>query len=141
MTINHYFFNGVEYLVLPDPFNGISPMTPERFVAMGGTIGPAQTLSKFEQACQLFIALCGEIGEFINDPDFRGGFDEYAVFAASDAYQENPVKGNALAIQWSALNELCKYEGAKAGYGQPDWWYRCWEMAEDQAEPVQGELF
>ena len=104
-------------------------MTPERFVAMGGEIKPAQTLSKFEQSCQLFIALCGEIGEFIGDPEFRGGFDEYAVFATSEAYQANPVKGNALAIQWSALNERCKYEGAKNGYGQPEWWYKCWELA------------
>lgn len=48
MNIQHYFFDGIEFSTLPDPFGGVSPMTPERFVAMGGTIGPAQTLTPQE---------------------------------------------------------------------------------------------
>ena len=129
--MKHFFYNGVEYATLPDPFNGVSPMTEARFVELGGEIKDAVTVFPFEAACIQFRTLCEEIGEFIGDPDFKGGFDEYAEFATSDAYAENPVRGNALAIQWSALNELCKYEGAKKGIGQPGWWYRCWEMAEE----------
>lgn len=48
MNIQHYFFDGIEYSTLHDPFGGVSPMTPERFVEMGGTIGPAQTLTPQE---------------------------------------------------------------------------------------------
>ena len=38
MNIQHYFFDGIEYAQLPDPFEGVSPMTEECFVDMGGGI-------------------------------------------------------------------------------------------------------
>ena len=125
-----YTIDGKTYDKLPDPCNGVSPMTEERFIALGGMITDDGQPTPFEAACAQFRTLCAQIGEFIGDPDFKGGFDEYTEFATSEAYQKNPVQGNALAIQWSALNELCKYEGQKAGYGQPDWWYKCWECAD-----------
>ena len=52
-----------------------------------------------DSVCQAFRTLCAEIGAFIDDSEFKGGFDEYAVFAASEAYAATPVKGNALAIR------------------------------------------
>ena len=103
-----YIFNGKTYDKLPDPFNGCSPMTDERFTLLGGTITDDGKPSPFESACAQFRLLCAAIGEFIGDPVFKGGFDEYAVFASSEAYAADPVTGNALAIRWSALNELCK---------------------------------
>ena len=36
--MKHYFYNGIELEKIPDPFNGVSPMTEERFVQFGGTI-------------------------------------------------------------------------------------------------------
>lgn len=132
--MKHYTIFGKTYNNLPDPLKTaggeVSPMTEQRFVALGGTIEDDGQPTPFEAACAQFRALCAEIGEFIGDHDFKGGFDEFSAFAMSDAYESNPVQGNAYAIQWSALNELCKYEGAKEGYGQPDWWYRCWEANE-----------
>ena len=132
--MKHYIFNSVSYDTLPDPLHTeegeVSPMTDERFVALGGSIEDDGQPTPFEAACAQFRTLCAAIGDFIGDAEFRGGFEEYTVFATSEAYASNPVKGNALAIQWSALNELCKYEGAKIGLGQPDWWYKCWEGAE-----------
>ena len=129
--------NGHEFQTPPDPYKGRSPMhkadgsyNDEAFREMGGTITDDGEPSPFEAACAQFRTLCAQIGAFIGEPDFKGGFDEYTEFATSEAYQQNPVQGNALAIQWSALNELCKYEGQKIGLGQPDWWYRCWEMAD-----------
>ena len=121
-----YTINGKTFDKLPDPCNGVSPMTEARFTQIGGVI--LDEPNAFESACAQFRSLCSEIGKFVGDVEFKGGFDEYAEFASSESYTANPVKGNALAIQWSALNELCKYEGAKLGYGQPDWWYRCWEL-------------
>lgn len=136
--MKHYFDeNGREFQTPPDPFHGRSPMrkpdgtyNDEAFREMGGVIEDDGQPSPFEAACAQFRTLCAQIGAFIGDPDFMGGFDEYSEFATSEAYQQNPVQGNALAIQWSALNELCKYEGAKIGLGQPSWWWKCWEMAD-----------
>ncbi|MBQ9501869.1 MAG: hypothetical protein IJU70_06910 [Lentisphaeria bacterium] len=85
---------------------------------------PKPDTSAFDAACQQFRAVCGRIAAAANLPDFRGGFDEMADFAASPVYQT--VQGLALALEWSAANELCKYEGAKLGLGQPQWWYQCW---------------
>ena len=136
--MKHYFdTDGTEFQTPPDPFHGRSPMhnsdgsyNDDAFREMGGTITDDGQPTPFEAACAQFRTLCAQIGAFIGYPDFKGGFDEYTEFATSEAYQQNPVQGNALAIQWSALNELCKYEGAKEGYGQPDWWYKCWEANE-----------
>ena len=130
--MKHYFFNGHEFTQIPDPItladgSKVSPVTEAVFRAIGGTITDDGLPTPFEAACAQFRTLCAQIGAFIDDPDFKGGFDEYTDFATSEAYAENPVQGNALAIQWSALNELCKYEGAKIGLGQPEWWYKCWE--------------
>ena len=131
--MKHYFDeNGIELPGLPDPWKKVSPMTEARFIELGGTITDDGEPSSFEEACTQFRTLCAEIGGFIGDAEFKGGFDEYAVFAMSEAYAQSPVQGNALAIRWSALNELCKYEGAKIGLGQPDWWYQCWNLAEEQ---------
>lgn len=129
-----YTFDGKTYTSLPDPLKTaggeVSPMSEKLFKQLGGTIEDDGQPTPFEAACAQFRTLCSQIGAFIDDPDFKGGFDEYTEFATSEAYAGNPVKGNALAIQWSALNELCKYEGAKEGYNQPSWWWKCWEANE-----------
>ena len=136
--MKQYSFNGETYEKLPGKLklkdgSTISPVTEAAFAAYGGVIeddGEPAPEDSFQEACALFRSLCDEIGAFIGDSSFMGGFDAYAAFAGSEAYAENPVRGNALAIRWSALNELCKYKGARAGYGQPDWWYACWGQAE-----------
>lgn len=139
--MKHFTWQGETYDQIPDPLkfedgSQISPVTEAVFLANGGTVeddGEETPEEKFADACRLFRALCDQIGEFIGDPSFQGGFDEYAEFANSEAYQNNPVQGNALAIQWSALNELCKYRGSLIGLGQPGWWYRCWELLAEEA--------
>ena len=135
--MKHYTFNGVTtnklpgILHLPDG-NQISPVSEASFVEYGGTIEEDDDPTPFEEACSQFRQVCAAIGQFIGDANFRGGFDEYTAFASSQAFQNNPVLGNTLAIQWSGCNERCKYEGAKEGYQQPQWWYKCWEMAETE---------
>lgn len=73
----------------------------------------------------MFRAVCTDIGALLGVEDFRGGFDEMQTFQASEMF--NTMPGLRLAIEWSAANELCKYEGAKIGLGQPDWWHECWK--------------
>ena len=127
-----YTFDGQTFKSLPDPFQNMSPMTDELFVELGGTITEDDTPTpeqEFEAACAQFRTICAAIGQFIGAENFHGGFGEMASFASSEAYQANPVMGNGLAIQWSAANEQGKYFGSKIGLGQPQWWYRCWQLA------------
>lgn len=90
-------------------------------------VAPAQELdtTAFDSACQQFRDICTQIGYAIDQPNFKGGFDQMALFAQSPVY--GTIEGLKLAISWSAANELCKYEGLKLGYGQPQWWYKCWQ--------------
>ena len=130
--MNIYEYEGETFKTLPDPFLNMSPMTDELFVELGGTItddGNPSPEQEFEAACAQFRTICAAIGQFIGEENFHGGFGEMASFASSEAYQANPVMGNSLAIQWSAANEQGKYFGSKIGYGQPQWWYRCWQLA------------
>ena len=130
--MNIYEYEGETFKTLPDPFLNMSPMTDELFVELGGTItddGNPSPEQEFEAACAQFRTICAAIGQFIGADNFHGGFGEMASFASSEAYQANPVMGNGLAIQWSAANEQGKYFGSKIGLGQPQWWYRCWQLA------------
>lgn len=131
-----YTIEGKAYKELPNPLrlsNGdsYSPVTEALFEGLGGVIEDDGEPTTFEVACSQFRQVCKAMGEFLGEPNFKGGFDEYTNFATSQAYKDNPVLGNSLAIQWAGTNEFCKYEGSKIGLGQPEWFYKCWEMAQD----------
>lgn len=49
--------NGKTFDKLPDPCNGVSPMTNERFVQMGGIIEPGPQ----ERVCESFAALIADL--------------------------------------------------------------------------------
>lgn len=83
---------------------------------------------EFENACAQFRQVCGEIGTLIDVENFRGGFDDMPTFYAHDAYKT--ITGLCLAMAWKGLDTECTYLGAKIGLGQPEWWRRCWELAE-----------
>ena len=88
---------------------------------------PQQYISEeFKAACQQFRQICHQIGAAIEDPDFKGGFDEMQQFASSPVY--GTIEGLKLGLAWSAANENCKYTGQQIGLGQPAWWYKCWEL-------------
>ena len=89
-----YIWQDQTFTSLPNPLRtpegDFSPVTEELFLAKGGTIeedGEKTPEEKFADACRLFRALCDQIGQFIGDASFQGGFDEYAEFANSEAYQ------------------------------------------------------
>lgn len=141
--MKHYYdTNGNEFPAPPDPFRGRSPMRKpdgsyddEAFVQMGGAItedGEPSPEEEFAASAAKFRALCDEIGAFIGDPSFTGGFEEVAAFQNSRAAQNDPITAHALALRWAELNEECKYKGSKSGLGQPEWFYRCWELAAEE---------
>lgn len=83
----------------------------------------------FDAACEQFRYVCEQIRLFIGAESFMGGFDEYAIFITSEAAQNDKATASLLANMWSGANEYAKYEGQKIGYGQPEWWYRCWDLS------------
>ena len=85
---------------------------------------PEPDRTDFNAACVQFRAVCAQIAEAAALPGFKGGFDEMVEFQHTPVY--STIAGLQLADAWSALNELCKYEGSKIGLGQPQWWYACW---------------
>ena len=107
-TTSRYIWSGSEWTLYTPP----APEPPDQ--------------SAFLEACERFRAVCADIGALLGVEDFRGGFDEMQTFQASEMF--NTMPGLRLAIEWSAANELCKYEGAKIGLGQPQWWYECWKV-------------
>ena len=142
----YYDPDGNVHGVLPGTWNNISPFTEAVAIENGWDVEvhyvedieqPVQDDSKFRLVCEQFRGLCAQIGRFIGIEDFRGGFDEYATFINSPAAQQNMEVALMYAVQWSAMNELCKYEGMKNGLGQPDWWYRCWELANEGQNPQE----
>ena len=105
--------------------NGYTDMSAEEIAEYSQSLEPDMT--NFNNACQIFKSVCHQIGTFIGNPDFKGGFDEYTEFITAEATQENPAQASLLASMWSGANEYAKYEGEKIGLGQTDWWYKCWE--------------
>lgn len=108
--------------------------SPEQFIAAGYEeyVPPTPTppdMTAFNAACEQFRAVCKQIATVAELPNFKGGFDEMGAFQQSAAFAS--TEGIQLAIAWSAANDYCVYEGAKVGLGQPEWWYKCWEDAND----------
>lgn len=88
---------------------------------------PPADRTDFDNACSLFRSVCAQIGAMLGVEDFRGGFEEMTAFQQSESFRT--LEGLHIAIEWSAANELCKYEGAKIGLGQPQWWHECWKVS------------
>lgn len=86
--------------------------------------------AEFGAACAKFREVCNVIGALIGTPGFKGGFDEMAEFESSEA--ANTAAGIALSIKWMAADKLCTYLASKLGIGQPDWWYQCWDVIEEE---------
>lgn len=86
----------------------------------------------FKKACVLFRDVCRQIGEFIGEEDFKGGFEDYGKFISSTAAKSAKASASLLASMWNGANEFAKYEGSKLGYGQPEWWYKCWEYTDEE---------
>ena len=61
--MKHFTIDGKTYTKLPDPCNGVSPMTEERFVALGGTIEDDGEPTPKERVCGAFAALIADLAQ------------------------------------------------------------------------------
>ena len=80
----------------------------------------------FDRACSYFRQICGEIGTLMDDPNFKGGYDDMPIFYAHDSFKTE--KGMNLAVAWAGCDLFCNHEAKKLGLGSPEWWYKCWEQ-------------
>lgn len=61
--MKHYTIDGKTTDYLPDPCRGVSPMTEDRFRALGGTITDDGELSPKERVCGAFAALIADLAQ------------------------------------------------------------------------------
>lgn len=91
-----------------------------------------QDTTDFDNACAQFRAVCAQIGQAIDQPGFKGGFDQMSLFAQSPVY--STIQGLKLGIAWAAANEACQHQAAKLGLYRPGdatWWRLCWTQESD----------
>jgi hypothetical protein len=98
-----------------------------------------QKQQEFEAACAQFRQVCGMIKEFAGLDEFTGGFDEAMEFIQSEAFTANLVQGTYLFSLWQGADKAATYAGSKCGFGQPEWWYHCWEP-QTADEPTSDEV-
>lgn len=136
--MKYYTYNGNTTKHLPDPLHlaeggYVSPMTEERFVAFGGVITedeePTHT-EELEAAMQSFREICYAIGQFIHDPDFKGGINEIEKLYTSPYALENQQMAMMLAMRWQGADRQCNHFASKedVGLDSPKWWYVCWDL-------------
>ena len=61
--MKHYTIDGKTFDTLPDPCKGVSPMTEERFLEMGGTITDDGEPSPKERVCSAFSDLISDLAK------------------------------------------------------------------------------
>lgn len=59
--MKQYLYNGNTFNELPDPLDGTSPMTEQRFIEMGGTITDDGEPSTKERVCGAFADLIADL--------------------------------------------------------------------------------
>ena len=64
--MKHFFYNGTELERIPDPFNGVSPMTEYRFVQLGGTITDDGESTPEERVLAELNAALAELSEQVS---------------------------------------------------------------------------
>lgn len=59
--MKRFTIDGKTYDILPDPYKGVSPMTEERFVALGGTIEDDGQPTPEQRVCEEFADLIADL--------------------------------------------------------------------------------
>ena len=146
-----YTWNGETFNKIPDPLrladgSSISPVSEEKFIELGGVVEDDGEPTHFEylcMACDNFIEVCNDIGQFIGDPSFMGGITAVDELYQSQAAQENPVEALTLGLRWNAANTQCNFFADKPDlyedYHSPKWYYFAWQRYADQLEGKKGK--
>ena len=126
-------FNGA----CPNPFyidgESRSPMTDEKFIELGGTIEddgevltPEQKAFRDSECCVQFRALVNEVKEKIGDPDFYGAYETIPEIRNTEYAQQHPNEMAYYTSLFGILDNWCKKDAGKYGWGSPEWFYYCW---------------
>ena len=117
INLHGFTIDGITYTleaVVPND-NYVAPPEPEE--------EPEEPTKALDDACTLFRAICYEIGTAINNPNFKGGFDELLSFTKE---QQDIVRTLGLNDRINLIDRLCNHEANKVELQAPAWWYRCW---------------
>lgn len=128
INLHGFAINGVTYIleaVVPND-NYVVPPEPEPT--------PEDPLSDLKTACDMFRVICYEIGDLIDNPNFRGGFDE---LLSLNKEQQTLIRENGLNDRINLVDRLCNHEANKLGLQAPAWWYRCWGLVEWEDQQQQ----
>ena len=125
--------------ILNVPGGQISPVSEATFIQYGGIIEEDDEPTHMElmdAACDVFVAISLDIGDFIGDPDFRGGIDEIDKLYQSEAAQQNPEQALILAARWLAADKAPNHWASKddVNLASPACWWYCWERYANQQE-------
>ena len=144
--MKYFTYNGKTTKHLPDPLpliegGYVSPMTEERFIALGGTITEDEEpthMEELEAAMQSFREICYMIGVFIHDPTFKGGINEIEKLYTSEYALADKETAMMLAMRWQGADRQCNHFADKDDVKlySPKWWYICWGLPVPDEEVI-----
>jgi hypothetical protein len=139
--MKYYTYNGVTTTELPKilrtPTGTISPVSEEEFVKQGGvitedeeTLTPEQREFRDSDCCVHFRSLVTSVQQETGDDCFTGGYEEWP-----DLKKNYPEVCEKYISLFNALDNWCKKDAGKYGWGSPEWFYICW----DRQPPKKNE--
>lgn len=129
--MKYYTYNGVTTTELPKILKtataSISPVSEEEFVKQGGVITedeevltPEQREFRDSDCCVYFRSLVVSVRQETGDDSFTGGYEEWP-----DLKKNYPEVFEKYISLFNALDNWCKKDAGKYGWGSPEWFYIC----------------
>lgn len=139
--MKYYTYNGVTTTELPKilrtPDGMISPVSEQTFTDYGGvitedeeTLTPEQREFRDSDCCVYFRSLVASVRQETGDDSFTGGYEEWP-----DLKKNYPEVCEKYISLFNALDNWCKKDAGKYGWGSPEWFYICW----DRQPPKKNE--
>lgn len=139
--MKYYTYNGVTTTELPKilrtPDGMFSPVSEEIFIQYGGKITedeevltPEQREFRDSDCCVYFRSLVASVRQETGDDSFTGGYEEWP-----DLKKNYPEVCEKYISLFNALDNWCKKDAGKYGWGSPEWFYICW----DRQPPKKNE--
>ena len=139
--MKYYTYKGVTTTELPKilrtPDGMISPVSEQTFTDYGGvitedeeTLTPEQREFRDSDCCVYFRSLVASVRQETGDDSFTGGYEEWP-----DLKKNYPEVCEKYISLFNALDNWCKKDAGKYGWGSPEWFYICW----DRQPPKKNE--